>query len=109
MSEAWKLLAERGRWVRVLPAESPVSSGSPAVVRIALRSRSVKSIDIARALIKRRQTVRLAKDAIDTLVATGAVIADVPMLEDFEALKHEIDEAWADAALVSWDRAVAAE
>jgi hypothetical protein len=69
----------------------------------------VKSIDIAKALIKRRQTVRLAKDAIDALVATGEVIADVPMLEDFDILKQEIDDAWADVVLVSWDGAVAAE
>jgi hypothetical protein len=109
MSDLLKWLEARGRRVRVLPAEPQVSSGSPAVVRITLASRSVKSIDIAKALIHRRSSVRAAKDVIDRLVATWEAVADVPMLEDFEALRREIEEAGARAELVSWERAVAAE
>lgn len=94
----------RERFARLGPvrAVDRVQSGSHVdlVLRPGPDRAKLKTIDAIMALVRRGMTMLRAKRAIETMLADGEVVVDVPIVEDLPALASELRKAGFKAARI---------
>lgn len=83
-------------------------SGSRAVVvlRPDRPAAEIATIDATLALARRGATMLRAKRALEAVLERGFAVLDLPLVEDAQALRHELEQAGIAARLVSAPRPV---
>ena len=101
-------LRERfGLRVQYEEGSSLVQSGSPARYVLHAEPDFAKSISAIQALVRRHVPLKAAKAEIERLMAGGAAVVDIPMLEDAAAFEGELRQLG--VAAVKESSAAAAE
>ncbi len=100
----------RARFARLGPirAIDRVTSGSPAVfvLRLALDGSRPRSIDATLVLARRGLSMLRAKRAVETLIESGRVFVELPMVEDTKVLTSDLANAGITAAWIQPDRTI---
>ena len=103
-------LSLKERFERLGPtrAVDRVTSGSPAVfiLRVALDVARLKPIDAAHALARRGMPMLRAKRAAEALLEDQRVFAELPMVEDVQAVMADMDACGVSAVLLKPDLTV---